>query len=171
MGLADLKKNASSCNRHFKQQMTIDEFIETANLYAAGKTHRVKQPTQVDNVTSIARHPSKQQRPQYQCQSKAVVSVADMTALTGVKPKNVADNAQTTAKTTRLKAPFSPSATTRKPFRRSTFTLSEMAISQLKALSQSSNVSKSKLIRQLVDQHFSLSPSQREAIEASFEID
>ncbi|WP_350976744.1 hypothetical protein [Shewanella sp. AC34-MNA-CIBAN-0136] len=44
------------------------------------------------------------------------------------------------------------------PFRRCTYTLSETAISQLALLSQQGGIAKSKLIRQLISQYFSLSP-------------
>ena len=47
MGLADLKKNASSCNAAFSKQMSIEEFIDNASLYALGKTHEFAQHTNV----------------------------------------------------------------------------------------------------------------------------
>ena len=61
--------------------------------------------------------------------------------------------------------------TVKKPFRRATFTLSEDIIAQLTALSNSSKTAKSKLIRQLVNQHFSLSPAQQRKIERLINID
>ncbi|MCL1068533.1 CopG family transcriptional regulator [Shewanella olleyana] len=56
------------------------------------------------------------------------------------------------------------------PFRRSTFTLSEAAIEQLTLLSQSSHTAKSRLIRQLIQQHFSLSEQEQRAIESEINI-
>jgi|TARA_R110000868_G_scaffold100571_1_gene276535 hypothetical protein len=54
------------------------------------------------------------------------------------------------------------------PFRRCTYTLSETAISQLALLSQQGGVAKSKLIRQLISQYFSLSPQQQKRLDVSF---
>ncbi|MGI2113861.1 hypothetical protein ACRN9G_09700 [Shewanella frigidimarina] len=46
-------------------------------------------------------------------------------------------------------------------YRRCTYTLSETAISQLTLLSQQGGIAKSKLIRQLISQYFSLYPQQK----------
>ncbi|WP_350999935.1 hypothetical protein [Shewanella sp. TB7-MNA-CIBAN-0143] len=54
------------------------------------------------------------------------------------------------------------------PFRRCTYTLSETAISQLALLSQQGGVAKSKLIRQLISQYFSLYPQQQKRLDVSF---
>jgi hypothetical protein len=54
------------------------------------------------------------------------------------------------------------------PFRRCTYTLSETAISQLALLSQQGGIAKSKLIRQLISQYFSLSPQQQKRLDVSF---
>ena len=54
------------------------------------------------------------------------------------------------------------------PFRRCTYTLSETAISQLTLLSQQGGIAKSKLIRQLISQYFSLSPQQQKRLDVSF---
>lgn len=61
MALADLKKNASSCKSSFKKQMSIEEFIDTASLYALGQTHEFTQSNNVvdflqcrDNKRAIA---------------------------------------------------------------------------------------------------------------------
>ncbi|WP_351010670.1 hypothetical protein [Shewanella sp. S1-58-MNA-CIBAN-0166] len=54
------------------------------------------------------------------------------------------------------------------PYRRCTYTLSETAISQLALLSQQGGVAKSKLIRQLISQYFSLSPQQQKRLDVSF---
>ncbi|WP_144213482.1 CopG family transcriptional regulator [Shewanella donghaensis] len=57
-----------------------------------------------------------------------------------------------------------------KPFRRSTFTLSEAAIEQLTQLSESSEIAKSKLIRILIKQHFSLSQQEQQYIEQRIKV-
>ncbi|QHS12713.1 hypothetical protein [Shewanella sp. Arc9-LZ] len=54
------------------------------------------------------------------------------------------------------------------PFRRCTYTLSETAISQLALLSQQGGIAKSKLIRQLISQYFSLSPQQQKRLDVNF---
>jgi hypothetical protein len=54
------------------------------------------------------------------------------------------------------------------PYRRCTYTLSETAISQLALLSQQGGIAKSKLIRQLISQYFSLSPQQQKRLDVSF---
>ncbi|MEM5503254.1 hypothetical protein WNY81_00215 [Shewanella frigidimarina] len=54
------------------------------------------------------------------------------------------------------------------PYRRCTYTLSETAISQLTLLSQQGGIAKSKLIRQLISQYFSLSPQQQKRLDVSF---
>ncbi|MDF0534819.1 hypothetical protein KDN34_10925 [Shewanella yunxiaonensis] len=62
MGLADLKKNATQCNRAASVQNlrpSIDEFIEDAILYALGKERRYEQRHDVverDNIITLHRH-------------------------------------------------------------------------------------------------------------------
>jgi DNA polymerase III epsilon subunit-like protein len=56
----------------------------------------------------------------------------------------------------------------KQPYKHCTFTLSETAINELTLLSQQGVIAKSKLIRQLISQHFSLSPQQQKMLEANF---
>lgn len=56
----------------------------------------------------------------------------------------------------------------KQPYKRCTYTLSETAITQLALLSQQGGIAKSKLIRQLISQYFSLSPLQQKSLEANF---
>ena len=60
------------------------------------------------------------------------------------------------------------SVSKQQPYRRCTYTLSETAISQLTLLSQQGGIAKSKLIRQLISQYFSLSPQQQKRLDVSF---
>ncbi|MCL1141766.1 CopG family transcriptional regulator [Shewanella gaetbuli] len=60
MGLADLKKNATSCDNQFSKQMSVDEFIETASLYALGKTHEFDNANNGTNVVDFINRLSKQ---------------------------------------------------------------------------------------------------------------
>ena len=127
MGLADLKKNVTPCKSQFSPQMSVDDFIEAANLYAMGK-------------------PNANERTQLDSNKQAMEQLFALTEAN--EPLNV--------KT--------------KPFRRATFTLSENAIEQLSELSQSSHTAKSKLIRQLIQQHFSLPEQEQRAIESEINI-
>ncbi|GIU50681.1 MULTISPECIES: CopG family transcriptional regulator [Shewanella] len=132
MGLADLKKNVTPCKSQFSPQMSVDDFIEAANLYAMGK-----QPNN---------------RTQDDSNKKAMEQLLALTQAN--EPLN--ETSQSTGKS--------------QPFRRATFTLSEAAIEQLTALSLSSHSAKSKLIRQLIQQHFLLSEPEQRAIENEINI-
>lgn len=167
MGLADLKKNASSCKTNNSVPLSVDDFIEAANLYANGVnlsragsqpySHNIAK-TDSTNITPINAHPKHRK-----CLHQ------------GNKHSVKADELTTQQGTTNLQAVSSPFITCKhpkkQPFRRATFTLSEMAITQLTTLSQSSNTAKSKLIRQLINRHFAKSPTQRSEIETSIDID
>lgn len=52
MGLADLKKNASSCKASFSGQMSVEDFIDAASLYALGQTHEFANSTNVVDFLS-----------------------------------------------------------------------------------------------------------------------
>ncbi|ARD23319.1 MULTISPECIES: hypothetical protein [Shewanella] len=127
MGLADLKKNVTPCNTMFEPQMSVDDFIEAANLYAMGKQH--SSSNSIENA-----------------------------------------NKQAMEKLLALTEANEPLAKKPAPFKRATFTLSEDAINQLTLLSQSSHTAKSKLIRQLIQQHFSLPVAEQREIEQQIQI-
>lgn len=57
------------------------------------------------------------------------------------------------------------------PYRKATFTLSESAISHLAELASGCDVAKSKLIRFLIEHHFSLSDDERKEKEISIIVD
>ncbi|MCC4834747.1 CopG family transcriptional regulator [Shewanella sp. 10N.7] len=132
MGLADLKKNVTPCKAQFSPQMSVDDFIEAANLYAMGKPQRHTLSHDDSN-----KHAMEQ-----------------LFALTEANEPLNADSSKGKPK----------------PFRRATFTLSEAAIEQLTAMSLSSHSAKSKLIRQLIQQHFLLSEQEQRAIETDINI-
>jgi hypothetical protein len=67
-----------------------------------------------------------------------------------------------------LEPTASANSSKKQPYRHCTFTLSETAINQLTILGQQGEVAKSKLIRQLISQYFSLTPEQQKIIEANF---
>ncbi|QIR13888.1 hypothetical protein [Shewanella aestuarii] len=60
MGLADLKKNASSCKASFSGQMSVEDFIDAASLYALGQTHEFANSTNV--VDFLSRRDEQQTR-------------------------------------------------------------------------------------------------------------
>lgn len=60
---------------------------------------------------------------------------------------------------------------TREPYRKATFTLSESAISHLAELASGCDVAKSKLIRFLIEHHFSLNKDERQEKESSIIVD
>ncbi|MCG9720658.1 CopG family transcriptional regulator [Shewanella sp. Isolate7] len=57
------------------------------------------------------------------------------------------------------------------PYRKATFTLSESAIAHLAELASGCDVAKSKLIRFLIEHHYSLSESERQQKEQSIIVD
>ncbi|MCG9755868.1 CopG family transcriptional regulator [Shewanella insulae] len=57
------------------------------------------------------------------------------------------------------------------PYRKATFTLSESAISHLAELASGCDVAKSKLIRFLIEHHYSLTESERQQKEQSIIVD
>ena len=128
MGLADLKKNASSCKASFSGQMSVEDFIDAASLYALGQTHEFANSTNV--VDFLSRRDDQQAKTNKLIKSK------------------------TQAK--------------KKPFKRSTFTLSEQAINQLAENSQASQLAKSKLIRHLIAEHNLLSMEQKQLLYKKF---
>ncbi|AZG72586.1 CopG family transcriptional regulator [Shewanella livingstonensis] len=56
----------------------------------------------------------------------------------------------------------------KQPYKRCTYTLNETAMSQLALLSQQGGIAKSKLIRQLISQYFSLTPQQQKILGTNF---
>lgn len=60
---------------------------------------------------------------------------------------------------------------TGEPYRKATFTLSESAISHLAELASGCDVAKSKLIRFLIEHHFSLNIDERQKKESSIIVD
>jgi len=57
------------------------------------------------------------------------------------------------------------------PFRKATFTLSEQAIGHLTEMARSCDLAKSKLVRLLIEHHYSLTATERHLIEAGLDID
>ncbi|BAJ01336.1 hypothetical protein [Shewanella violacea] len=158
MGLADLKKNSTQSNSagsdkkrpiQISLDALIDDFIDDASLYAAG--HNTNDPTMEDIMDLAARFTVPDSIPM---QSKPVRSEAK-------KFKSAQPKKQRSPNKTALKLDKGD-----EPYRKATFTLSESAISHLAEIASGCDVAKSKLIRFLIEHHYSLNESERKQKEA-----
>lgn len=140
MGLSDLKKNAMPSSS-IQQSLSLDEFIEAANLYAMGqslnKTKSSHFAFEADATNA----------------NTADSKVANITTDIGLSHSNVLLLHKQSLGTEVL-SPAKVEAKTH--YRKATFSLSEAAISQLATLSEESTLSKSKLLRFLIEQHYEL---------------
>ncbi len=136
MGLSDLKKNAMSSKEGSPPQ-SLDEFIDAATWYAMGDSlHPNMNPASKNNE-------------------------GQQTALT---PSNVV-SLPTVAiqyRAHKPKAQGEPNMNRHSQYRKATFSLSESAIRDLAKLAKESKVSKSKLLRLLIEQHNALPSALRQ---------
>lgn len=133
MGLSDLKKNAMSSSS-LQHSLSLDEFIEAANLYAMGQS--------LNKIKSNLDH-------------KADATVTKTTDITDMarSHSNVLSLHKQSLETDVL---FPAKVETKTHYRKATFSLSEAAITHLATLAEESTISKSKLLRLLIEQHFDL---------------
>lgn len=133
MGLSDLKKNAMSSSS-LQHSLSLDEFIEAANLYAMGQS--------LNKIKSNLDH-------------KADATVTKTTDITDMarSHSNVLSLHKQSIETNVL---FPAKVETKTHYRKATFSLSEAAITHLATLAEESTISKSKLLRLLIEQHFDL---------------
>jgi hypothetical protein len=133
MGLSDLKKNAMSSSS-LQHSLSLDEFIEAANLYAMGQS--------LNKIKSNLDH-------------KADATVTKITDTTDMarSHSNVLSLHKQSLETDVL---FPAKVETKTHYRKATFSLSEAAITHLATLAEESSISKSKLLRLLIEQHFDL---------------
>lgn len=133
MGLSDLKKNAMSSSS-LQHSLSLDEFIEAANLYAMGQS--------LNKIKSNLDH-------------KADATVTKTTDITDMarSHSNVLSLHKQSLETDVL---FPAKVETKTHYRKATFSLSEAAITHLATLAEESSISKSKLLRLLIEQHFDL---------------
>lgn len=133
MGLSDLKKNAMSSSS-LQHSLSLDEFIEAANLYAMGQS--------LNKLKSNLDH-------------KADATVTKTTDTTDMarSHSNVLSLHKQSLETDVL---FPAKVETKTHYRKATFSLSEAAITHLATLAEESTISKSKLLRRLIEQHFDL---------------
>lgn len=133
MGLSDLKKNAMSSSS-LQHSLSLDEFIEAANLYAMGQS--------LNKIKSNLDH-------------KADATVTKTTDTTDMarSHSNVLSLHNQSLETDVL---FPAKVETKTHYRKATFSLSEAAITYLATLAEESSIPKSKLLRLLIEQHFDL---------------
>ncbi|AQS38962.1 plasmid segregation centromere-binding protein ParG [Shewanella psychrophila] len=162
MGLADLKKNStqsnSSINKQRPMQMSldalIDDFIDDASLYAAG--HSSSEPTMEDIMDLASRFTV----------PDSVPTKPKATRPAHREPKS----SQTKGQRNRDQAVLKISKGD-EPYRKATFTLSESAISHLAEIASGCDIAKSKLIRFLIEHHYSLNEEERKQKESCIIVD
>ncbi|WP_076410752.1 CopG family transcriptional regulator [Shewanella sp. UCD-KL12] len=150
MGLADLKKNSTrsntaAINKQRPMQMSleslIEDFIDDASMYAAGQSHN-------DDI------------------------MADVIQLPHRVTKQGSDkHSQTNVRQAIQEKAVLKISKGDEPFRKATFTLSESAISHLAEIASGCDIAKSKLIRFLIEHHYSLDEDERKQKEASIIVD
>ncbi|MFB2648920.1 CopG family transcriptional regulator [Shewanella mangrovisoli] len=151
MGLSDLKKNAMP-SRGGAQPLSLDEFIDAATLYAMGENRLPSTGGSVAAMELVKELPLQ-------------AAPLDVTSLE-VAPLEVKLD---TSNVVTLHRPKTASMQQdanheeeRPHYRKATFSLSEAAISHLAKLSEESDISKSKLIRFLIEQHYALPTALRQ---------
>ncbi|MCE9679215.1 CopG family transcriptional regulator [Shewanella sp. AS1] len=161
MGLADLKKNSTqsrAMNAPAQVQMSIDEFIEEfiddATHYAAGKPEQARQLAQVIALETGFDG-------LFESRSKQDCGAFEQTAL----------NLSAMEQSTFVSQPRKVIPKGDSPYRKATFTLSESAISHLAELASGCDIAKSKLIRFLIEHHYSLSEAERKQKESAVWVD
>lgn len=113
-----------------------------------------------DFIAAADLYAAGQDRPQYEQKQTLITSDTD-------NRNNIIDFLQ--RKYPQVRKPIESADKGKKqPYRHCTFTLSETVITQLTLLSQQGDIAKSKLIRQLISQYFSLSPQQQKILDANF---
>ena len=133
MGLSDLKKNAMSSSS-LQHSLSLDEFIEAANLYAMGQS--------LNKIKSNLDH-------------KADATVTKTTDTTDMA-RSHSNVLSLHKQSLEIDVLFPAKVETKTHYRKATFSLSEAAITHLATLAEESTISKSKLLRLLIEQHFDL---------------
>lgn len=137
MGLSDLKKNAMP-SRGATQPLSLDEFIDAATHYAMG-----------ENLSSEVVQLKRCQDAVKEAQLKVTLDSYNVVSL----HRQPIPAAQLRPDIVGHERPH---------YRKATFSLSETAITHLAKLSEQSKISKSKLIRFLIEQHYALPSALRQ---------
>ncbi|MFB2684747.1 CopG family transcriptional regulator [Shewanella mangrovisoli] len=141
MGLSDLKKNAMP-SRGGAQPLSLDEFIDAATLYAMGENRLPSTGGSLAAMELVKELPLQAEPLDVTLDTSNVVTLH--------RPKTAS---------MQLDASHEEE---RPHYRKATFSLSEAAISHLAKLSEESDISKSKLIRFLIEQHYALPTALRQ---------
>jgi len=119
------------------QPLSLDEFIDAATLYAMGESHI---PSTGNSVAAMERVK----------ESPLEVTLETSNVVTLHRPQTAS-------------RPLDATIDDERPhYRKATFSLSEAAIAHLATLSEESDISKSKLIRFLIEQHYALPTALRQ---------
>ena len=146
MGLSDLKKNAMP-SRGGAQPLSLDEFIDAATLYAMGEN---RLPSTGGSLAAMEL-------------VKELPLQAEPLDVTSLEVKLDTSNVVTLHRPKTASMQLDASHEEERPhYRKATFSLSEAAISHLAKLSEESDISKSKLIRFLIEQHYALPTALRQ---------
>lgn len=142
MGLADLKKNSTRCEQNDSQRQAKQVSLDAL----------------INDFIDDANHYASG-RPE-QTRTMAQV-IALETGFNGVHQPLTLSSSATVAQRNKNVAPY----------RKATFTLSESAIAHLAELANGCDMAKSKLIRFLIEHHYSLSNIERRQKEQSMSVD
>jgi len=124
------------------QPLSLDEFIDAATLYAMGETHIPSTGSSVAAMELVKESP---------------LEFAPLEATLDTSNVVTLHRPQTALR------PLDNSIDDERPhYRKATFSLSEAAIMHLAKLSEESDISKSKLIRFLIEQHYALPTALRQ---------
>ncbi|QYK10328.1 CopG family transcriptional regulator [Shewanella mangrovisoli] len=146
MGLSDLKKNAMP-SRGGAQPLSLDEFIDAATLYAMGENRLPSTGGSLAAMELVKELPL-QAAPLEVAPLEVILDTSNVVTLHRPKTASMQQDANHEEE--------------RPHYRKATFSLSEAAISHLAKLSEESDISKSKLIRFLIEQHYALPTALRQ---------
>lgn len=189
MGLADLKKSSTQSNSAKSRPLEIsldafiDDFIDDATMYAAGQMKL--DPAKADIIDLASRFivPDStpiidnqllenqvlgNQIPNKECHQQAQLQ-PDLFSEAALVHTAIAS--ETMASEPIAQKPILKISKGDEPFRKATFTLSESAISHLAEIASGCDVAKSKLIRFLIEHHYSLSIEERKQKESAIIVD
>ena len=146
MGLADLKKRATPSEpRRSQPHTSVDEFINDAVLYAMGQDAACK------TVTEVATRQN--------CQAELFAAERD------------ADTPENLLSFHRSELSETVKATDVHPLKRGTYTLGDDTLAKLSELAAESDISRSRMLRFLVNYFAQLNPQQRKLLYRQFMID
>ncbi|GIU43828.1 CopG family transcriptional regulator [Shewanella algidipiscicola] len=142
MGLADLKKNATQCEQNNGQRQAKQVSLDAL----------------INDFINDADHYASG-RPEHSRTAAQVIALE--TGFNGVREPLTLPSSAAVAQRNKNVAPY----------RKATFTLSESAIAHLAELADGCDMAKSKLIRCLIEHHYSLNDTERRQTEQSMHVD